>query len=147
MSVTDHFKLIFDALCTIFETDAEGKKLHIQGGEHKSKKTYPALVVVPGKRRPVKEHTGRRRRIPIKVWYDFELYTFVDIHSEQNRALGSEGVTKQLARVLSVLQKSANKTISGTCEELDWGEADFDTLEGKVDFSHFILSCRRTEIE
>lgn len=147
MALEDHFKNIFDALVVIFDEDEEGRKFSVHGGEHKAKPEYPAVALYPGAKRTIKEHTGRRRKLPVKVWYDFEVYVFVDAYCEQLRALGSEGITKQLARVESILKKDANRTLGGTCAEIDWSDADFDTVEGKVDFCHFVLSCRRTETE
>ena len=146
---TDHFKTIFDALVDIVKADSEARVFSVHGGEHHSKRSYPVILLVPATKRYIREGgpTGRRRKLPIQAWYDFDWYIFVDRRGEEERALGSKGITQHFAIVETMLKKDANRKVGGACLETDWSDPDFDTIDGKVDMCLFTFSCRRTETE
>ena len=105
----NHFKIIFDRLKSMIEGTDYTKHIDVFGGEPNVRKRYPIVTILAARQRDVRqvEHVGRRRNLPMKVWYDFTISIAVRVHDLDTTAFGSEGITQQWMYMKRMLKEPA----------------------------------------
>ena len=141
------FNTIWTAIKSKLAADASTTTLKIYAGEDPAKPTLPAVIGFPRKKRWVVEtNRDRRRKIPRKVWYEFDIVVAVSAKSGREAILFGTGSIEDWAeKVENVFQ--ADGTLGGVVYGLEWSEIAFEFRPGWLAIAAFRIACRLKETE
>jgi hypothetical protein len=139
------FNTIWEAFKDVIEADADTKDLRIYAGEETAKPKLPCLVGFPRRKRWERPDTDRRRRLPRKVWYEFDIVILVSAKDREGVLFGDGSIEDWAEKVEDVMEQ--NGTLGGAVYGLNWSEVNFEFRPGFMAMAAISLATRLKETE